>query len=105
MLFQLICIEKSLSGEGVTAERDTSTLQELCDAATAIIKDCGNACDAYSKKPFAYKLMRSSKWDRRFAGFISQFQDMRRDFDKEISMISFMTIIQVHQNTESMHTE
>ncbi|RPD55866.1 hypothetical protein L227DRAFT_579346 [Lentinus tigrinus ALCF2SS1-6] len=50
------------------------------------IRNCANACSAYSKKHTFSKVLQSSSWDGTFKGYIQGFTTRRGEFEFELSM-------------------
>lgn len=97
----ILLISHLLSLDGVDkdglAEEDKKRLQELSDLSAEDIKTCGNMCDAYAKKSFASKLLKSRHWLRRFTDVIDNFKDRRMRFESILSLISTTLMIQVNK--------
>lgn len=50
------------------------------------IRNCANACSAYSKKRTFSKVLQSSTWDGTFKGYIQGFTTRRGEFEFELSL-------------------
>lgn len=96
---------QSLKDINILEKEFNDRLEELTTEATKIIKDCGNACDTYSKKCLASKLFFAITWNERFTEFIGIFRKTRTRFCDVIGTISLATETKIKQQLDKVEAK
>ena len=83
--------------DGVTI---SARLDDLVKKTAADIKECANACDAYSKKRLLVKVLKGSVWDDIFKEYIQLFIDRRAEFNFAVSIHTGMAVDRVNDKLD-----
>ncbi|KAL1941413.1 hypothetical protein VTO73DRAFT_7230 [Trametes versicolor] len=83
-LLQLQGVRKGHVGrDGLTVN---IRLKEALENAARDIKECANACDAYSRKRLLVKVFKAPSWDGTLKEYIQRFNDRKGEFNFAISI-------------------
>ncbi|KAF8498941.1 hypothetical protein BU17DRAFT_59228 [Hysterangium stoloniferum] len=61
-------------------------MKKLVKETADTIKECANACDAYTKKKIIVKVLSGPIWEKRLANFAGHFTKLRSDFEFQLSI-------------------
>lgn len=86
--------------QGKTIE---ARLEGLVKGAKNDIKECANACDAYSKKGLISKALKGSIWQDMLKGYGKKFVDRRHQFMEALAIHTTRLVDRIHDKMEVMH--
>lgn len=66
------------------------------------VKECANACDAYSKKKLLSKVVQSSRWDDVMQHFVKRFNKRRADIEFALAIHLGVNIDIAHRKLDQL---
>ncbi|EGO19294.1 hypothetical protein SERLADRAFT_358650, partial [Serpula lacrymans var. lacrymans S7.9] len=72
-------------------------MQELMKQVASDITDCGNVCDAYTKKNLVVKVFKGPIWEDRLAGFVDTFVERRKEIELALSIHTTLGVDNANQ--------
>ncbi|OSX57145.1 hypothetical protein POSPLADRAFT_1050210 [Postia placenta MAD-698-R-SB12] len=87
---------------GLTAK---PRMQELVEHMAGDIKDCGNACDAYSRVKPVTKVLLGPVWVGRLSKFIDVFAQRRQDFEFALSIHTGRGVDEVNRKMDELNEQ
>ncbi|KAJ3554138.1 hypothetical protein NM688_g3261 [Phlebia brevispora] len=72
-----------------------SRLRAIADTAADNIKECANACDAYSRKRLLVKVLTGPAWEGRFTEFLDRFAQTRSEFKFALAVHVAKSVVRI----------
>ncbi|KAA1475032.1 hypothetical protein DENSPDRAFT_841746 [Dentipellis sp. KUC8613] len=76
-------------------------MQELFNRIGADIKNCGNTCDAYSKKSLIARVVQSSSWEKVFSAYSGMFLRHRDEIQRLVNFRTAVVVVQIDEDVRS----
>ncbi|TFK17049.1 hypothetical protein FA15DRAFT_676340, partial [Coprinopsis marcescibilis] len=94
---------KSPSERGRDGISISERLQPYMQVIANDVKSCASACDAYLKKGFLMKTIKSGVYENRLSDFVNTFIDHRKKVELALSLHTAASIDAVHEKLDHQH--
>ncbi|KAJ3559705.1 hypothetical protein NP233_g11198 [Leucocoprinus birnbaumii] len=103
VLFQLRHM-KDPDSEGPDGKTIQDRMQELIKTIAENIQKCGSACDAYLKKSFLSRTLKSQVYERRLVEWASTFAEHRTQLEKALAIHTAIGVDKANQKLDIQQT-
>ena len=94
--------KKDLEIANQNGDTHESGLQVWAETTAQNIKDCGNACDAWTKKRLAVKIFIAPVWEKQLAGFNALFTKRQNELVAALAVFTALGVNALQSDIREM---